>query len=193
MLSPPIAGRSPSRSYRWRASGAPSRSRYRRKLAGDSRMVRGASRTPMTCCPVPAGRCPSTSDEPLTVASVTGRSATALTTRASAIRSGATADRLVGKRLDVCPRTTMRPPGVTANASGTSQKSCAVNTEVQRTRSATVAIPDVATANRLIRRSRPAPPRGPVDGTNSPTSRGRGQHHEFRQFRAGGPWRARGR
>jgi hypothetical protein len=46
-------------------------------------------------------------------------------TRASATRSTATADSLVGKRLLVCPRTDTPSPCATPNASGTSQKSCA--------------------------------------------------------------------
>jgi len=57
------------------------------------------------------------------LSAVIASSSVAPITRALVIRSGVTADSLVGKALLLCPRTLICWAGVTLNPSGTSQKS----------------------------------------------------------------------
>ena len=84
------------------------------------------------------------SDVPACDSPVSGSDPAAERRLASAIRSRATADSLVGKALLVWPRTSTHPPCVTAKASGTSQKSCAESAP------AAVRIPTAATAPAIV-------------------------------------------
>lgn len=76
------------------------------EAGGDSRTVRGANWTATMCWPPTAGVCAKRSEAPSVERAVIRWTALAVSTEAFTIRSGVTADRLVGNRLR----------GLTANA-----------------------------------------------------------------------------